>query len=204
MGSARTFSPWLVHGDEDQVAEQGEQAEARRRPEGDAVAAEVFGDELLGVEAEKGADAADGEGDAEGEGHLLALEPAADDGALHNDEGFGARAEDQAAGEELPIGVGDGYDDGAHEDQCAEEQAGAAGAQLVVKHAAEEDDEDGGDGVCGVKIADCAAVQMQCLDERGCQGADAVIGEIAAQHDQTDEHQDGEAVGAPGGMEEAD
>ena len=41
-----------VHGVVDQVAEQGEQAEACRCPECDAVASEIAGDELFGVEAE--------------------------------------------------------------------------------------------------------------------------------------------------------
>ncbi len=90
--------------------------------------------------------------------------------------------------------MGEGHDNGAHEDEAAEQQAGPAGAELVVKHAAEEHDEDGGHGVCSVEIPDGAAVQMQRIDECGREGADAVIGEIASQYYQADEHQDGEAV----------
>src|SRR5208282_1241269 len=78
-----------VHGVVDQVAEHGEKAEARRRPERGAVAAEVARDQFFGVEAEEGPDAADGKSDAEGQGHLLAFEPAADDSALHHDQRFG-------------------------------------------------------------------------------------------------------------------
>ncbi len=107
------------------------------------------------------------------------------------------------AGEELPLGVGEGHYGGAQEDEAAEQQAGAAGAQLVVKHAAEEHDDDGGHGVCRVEIPDGAAVQMQRIDESGREGADAVIGEIAPQHQQADEHQDSEAVRALRGMEES-
>ena len=46
------FLPMVVHGNVDQVAQQGEQAEARRSPESHAVAAEVARDEFLGIEAE--------------------------------------------------------------------------------------------------------------------------------------------------------
>jgi hypothetical protein len=77
-----------------------------------------------------------------------------------------------------------------------------AGAQLVVEHAAEEDDEDGRHGIGRVEVADGAPVQVQGIDEGRRQGPDAVVGEVAAQDQQADEHQDGEAVGPPGGMEE--
>ena len=194
--------PMAVHGNVDQIAQYREEAEACRGPESDAVAAEILGDELLGVETEEGPDAADGEGDAEGQGHLLALEPAADDGALHHDQGFGTRAEYQPSGEELPLGVGEGHYSGAQEDEAAEQQAGPAGAQLVVKHAPKEHDDDGGHGVCSVEIPDRAAVQMQRIDECGREGADAVIGEIAPQYQQADEYQDCEAVRALRWMEE--
>jgi hypothetical protein len=99
--------------------------------------------------------------------------------------------------------VGEGDYSGAQQDEATEQQTGPTGAQLVVKHAPEEHDDDGGHGICRVEIPDSAAVQMQRLDECGSEGADAVIGEIASQDYQADEHQDGEAIGALGWMEES-
>ena len=192
-----------IHGVVNQVAEHTEEAEGRRRPKRDAIAAEIAGDEFFGVEAEEGPDAADGKSDAESEGHFLAFEPAADDGALHHDERLRAGAEDQPPGEELPTGMGCGYDRGAHEDEQAEQKAGSAGAQLVVEHAPKKDDDNGGHRVGRVEIADGAAVQVEIRDERGRESADAVVGEIASQNQQADKHQDGEAVGPPGWMEES-
>ncbi len=67
-----------VHGNVNQVAQQGEEAEAGRGPESDAIAAEIVGDEFLGIEAEEGPDPADGEGDAEGPAstRIIAVTPA--------------------------------------------------------------------------------------------------------------------------------
>ena len=48
-----------------------------------------------------------------------------------------------------------------------------------------------------------AAVEMQIRNERGREGSDAVVGEVASHHNQADEHQDGEAVGTSGWMEES-
>jgi hypothetical protein len=99
--------------------------------------------------------------------------------------------------------VSQGDDGGAHQDQHAEQEARTARAELVVEHAPEENDEDGGHGVGRVEIADGAAAQMQILNERGREGSDAVVGKIASHHNQADEHQDGEAVGTSGWMEES-
>ena len=98
--------------------------------------------------------------------------------------------------------MGEGDDGGAHQDQRGEQKARMARAELVVEHAPEENDEDGGHGIGRVKIADVAAVQMEGLNERGRERADAVVGEVASHYQHADEHQDGEAVGTSGGMEE--
>jgi len=78
-------------------------------------------------------------------------------------------------------------DGGAHQDQQAEQEARTARAELVVKHAPEENDGDGGNGVGRIEIADVAAVQMQSRNERGREGSNAVVGKIASHHNQADE-----------------
>jgi len=78
-----------------------------------------------------------------------------------------------------------------------------AWAQLVVEHAPEENDGNGGHGVGRVEVADVAAVQMQSLNERRGESADAVVGKVASQYQQADEQQDGEAVRTLGWVEES-
>jgi len=77
----------------------------------------------------KRSDAADGKSDAESEGHSLPLNQRLMM-ALCTTMTTPSRRRRSTPGEELPTGMGCGYDRGAHEDEQAEQKAGSAGAQL--------------------------------------------------------------------------
>ena len=141
-----------IDGPDEYRAEQAAKADERSRPKSQRHGR--LGEGGTGVVVDDGAEAGDGEIEAEGEGELLALEPLSEESGLGDGEVLPSHSEQDSAQEHHRPGAGggaEGEEGLAGENERGEDEHAERSAEPIHEETSEEREEHVGNGVDGVE-----------------------------------------------------
>jgi len=160
----------MVDAGEEEGGDSGGEAKEGAEPES-SHHVRLFSDKGAAPVVQDAPKAGHGEGEAQGEGNLPAVEPGGDEGRLPHDQALSSQAEDEAAQEHEAHGVdGDaqGGDELAEEDEEGEDHNAGTHPHRVDQVASQEGQEDIGDRVYGIEEVE---IQLEC----GSLGGETVV-----------------------------